>query len=1183
MKQLLQGLLCCMLVLLSAVPALAGVPATPQPRQLTVADGLPSSNINAFAEDKAGYLWLASRDGLARYDGRGYRIWRAEDGLRDNLIWSLHVDARNQLWIGTQNMGLVMLSADRRSFRFYNYQTHPEIGSSTVWSVVSTPDGSIWFGTATGGLHRLSPDGRITRFMPQAGDPHSLPAAAVGYLAVTGDGDLWVGTKGGLARWNGDGFDQVDARLLPSTRINGLEVDREGRMWVATNGGVAVRSVDGRFQNASWPGAANDEVLNVLQYSNDGSYWLDTRTGLGRYRTSVVQNVPLYSAQERGLVKPNWSSAFEDREGGLWFASTNAGLWHLPPSWRQFSVLSRHIDNPASLRNPYALALAPSVSGGVWVAGTRGALDRFDPATGAVEHHLEVVDGKNWPQSLAEDPHGRVWIGSLDSLVRYDPADGGVQRWRHDAAQDPAMLGDADILRVCDGGRVWIYSEIGGLQQRDGEGRVQLQLQVGEAGVPDSTVEDMQCGPAGHLWLAGNNGLLEWQPQAQRFVPVPGAPAGRISTFAVSDSGVAWIAAQGRVDRLLWNGQALAPLDSIGGRDFPMLAPNGLVVDTEGVAWASSARGLIRIDPGSRSVRLYGVHDGLPGQEFRRRSLVQARSGQIAGGTPEGVVLFDPHLVKPSNRQPPLVIERVSVRRGEQEQELTNQKPLQIREGDRDLRIVARLLSFADSATNTYRFRLGGYDPDWVEAGANGERVFSRLPPGRYQLEIQAATSDNVWSPVQTLAFQVQPPWWRSAGGMVGLILLGVALLLWGGWLYRRRLRRRSAWQLALHKQELAEQASQAKTRFLATLGHEVRTPMTGVLGMSELLASTELDERQRSYTQSIRRAGEHLLRLVNDALDLARIEAGKLELQSQPLELQQLLDDVRGLMEPLAKRRGLGFQFDNAAPPRTRVVGDAMRLRQILLNLLGNAIKFTSDGRVGLRIGLEPDGKGLWFEVADTGPGISAEQRQRLFRRFEQADGARTTARYGGSGLGLAICHELALAMGGTIEVDSVLGQGTAFMVRLPLPWEVSAKTAQEDAAAAWASLPSQRVLMVEDDPTIAAVIRGLLEVHGHQVTHAAHGLAALAEVSSSEFDVALLDLDLPGLDGIALARQLQTMGHDMPLVAVTARSDADAEPAARNAGFADFLRKPVSAQMLLESIAAVLAARQSHGPGLG
>ena len=1174
--------LCCALLWL-APQAAADVPATPQPRQLTVADGLPSSAINAFAEDHTGYLWLASRDGLARYDGRNFRIWRAEDGLRDNQLWSLHVDAANRLWVGTQNTGLVMLSADRRSFSFFDKQHYPQIGSNTVWAITSTPDGSIWFGTATGGLHRLDSAGQVQRFMPVEGDPRSLPAAAVTYLATTPDGSLWVGTKGGLARWTGVDFERVDSALLPSPRINGLQVGRDGRLWIATNAGLVVREVDGRFTHESWPGMAAQDVFNMLHYSIDGTYWLDTLSGLGRYRNGKVYNVPLYSMQERGLVKPNWSSAYEDREGGLWFASTNAGLWHLPPSWRQFSVLSRHLDDPGSLRNPYPLALAASASGGIWVVGTRGALDWFDPATGEVRHHVRI-NNETWPQSLAEDTKGRVWVGSLDELARYDPHDKSVQRWRPDDPRDAAMVGDADIVRICGGGHVWVYSEEGGMQQRDDAGRVLLHLALGRDGLPSTAVEDMHCGPLDKLWLATGSGLLVWDAARQRFTPVPGAPVGRVSTFHLTDSGVAWLATLGRVERYLWDGQRMTLLDSIGAeRGFPMLAPSSVMVDAKGVAWAISARGLIRVDPASRSVRLYGVHDGLPGQEFRRRTLVQARSGQLAGGTPDGVVLFDPALVMPSTRQPPLVIERVSVRRADQEHDLTHTSPLVIHEGDRDLHIIARLLSFADSATNTYRFRLAGYDPDWVEVGASGERVFSRLPAGRYELEVQAATSDNVWSRPQTLAFRVQPPWWRSTGGVLAFIVLGVMFVLWLSWLYRRRLGRRNEWQLARHKQELAEQASLAKTRFLATLGHEVRTPMTGVLGMSELLLATDLDERQRSYTQSIRRAGEHLLRLVNDALDLARIEAGRLELQVQPLDLQQLLDDVRGLLEPLAKRRGLAFVLDSSAPPRTRVTGDVLRLRQILLNLLGNAIKFTHQGEVKLRVRVGEDGKGLEFDISDTGPGISPEQRKRLFRRFEQADGARTAARYGGSGLGLAICHELTMAMGGSIDVDSTPGSGTCFSVRLPLPWDVLPDpTDGGEAATPWAALPPLRVLLVEDDATIAAVIRGLLEVHGHHVVHAAHGLAALAEVSNTAFDVALLDLDLPGIDGFGLALQLRTMGYEMPLIAVTARSDGEAEPQARAGGFDDFLRKPVTAQMLLEAIAGVIDAHRRRAQGL-
>ena len=1162
--------------------ARAEVPATPQPRQLEVVDGLPSTSINAFAEDHLGYLWLASRDGLARFDGRNYRIWRAEDGLRDNLVWSLHVDAQNRLWMGTQSAGLAMLSADRRSFRYFDRDTLPQLGSNTIWSITSTQDGSVWFGTPTAGLYRLAADGGLQQFMPTPGRSGGLPSASVAYLAVTPDGVLWVGTKGGLARWTGSGFECEGLDVLPSPRINGLKVDREGRLWVATNGGVAMRHADGRFERMAWPGAQPADVLNMMQFAADGNYWLDTRQGLGRSRDGgPVRDVPLYSVQERGRVRPNWVTAHEDRDGGLWFASTNAGLWHLPPNWRQFSVLTGRLDDPASLRNPYALALAASASGGIWMVGTRGALDRLDPETGEVEHHLQPIDGSNWPQSVVESTDGRVWIGSLDALVRYDPRDRSVRRWHHGDAVDAAMLGDGDMLRSCKGGWLWVYSEDGGLQQRDAEGSVLLHVRPGQQGLPTAALEDMQCGPDGHLWLSSAAGLVSWRPQARRFLPVRGGPSDHAYAFDASIAGVVWVAALGRLDRYRWNDGWLQQEASIGAEQgFPGLAASGLAVDNEGVAWASSARGLIRVDPASRSVRLYGVHDGLPGQEFRRRSLVQARTGQMAGGTPEGVVLFEPALVKPSGRQPPLVIERVSVRRGDVEQDLTWQSPLEIRDGDRDLRIVTRLLSFADSANNNYRFRLNGYDTGWVEMGSSGERTFSRLPPGHYRLEVQAATSDRVWSQVQTLAFDVQPPWWRSAWALVVWTVLALGTITALVAVYRARLRRRNEWQLTVQKRQLAEQASLAKTRFLATLGHEVRTPMTGVLGMTELLLDTSLDTTQRRYADSIQQAGTHLLRLVNDTLDLARIEAGRLELEARPFELTPLLDGIAGLMAPVAEKRGLHFVRERLPPMPVIVTGDATRLRQILMNLLNNAIKFTERGQIGLDAELLPDGAGLRLVVSDTGPGIHPDQQKRLFHRFEQADGPRTASRYGGSGLGLAICQELAVAMGGHIRIDSRLGAGARFIVELPLPWKLQHAVGSAAATPAAAPKHALRILLVEDDPTVADVISHLLHARGHEVVHVLHGLAALSEVAAQSFDVGLLDLDLPLLDGLALALQLRELGCGFPLIAVTARSDADAERQASAAGFDGFLRKPVTGEMLAAAIGAACAQDTSEPP---
>ncbi|MGH8077228.1 MAG: hybrid sensor histidine kinase/response regulator, partial [Lysobacter sp.] len=387
---------------------------------------------------------------------------------------------------------------------------------------------------------------------------------------------------------------------------------------------------------------------------------------------------------------------------------------------------------------------------------------------------------------------------------------------------------------------------------------------------------------------------------------------------------------------------------------------------------------------------------------------------------------------------------------------------------------------------------------------------------------------------------------------------------------YRSRLARRNAWKLAQRERELAEQASLAKTRFLATLGHEVRTPMTGVMGMSELLLGTPLDAQQRGYTESIRGAGEHLLRLMDDALDLARIESGKLQLTDEAFDLRQLIAELVALMAPLARQCGLDFHVDVASELPLGVRGDPSRVRQILMNLLGNAIKFTERGEVSLRVSAADAPcasiNGIRFEISDTGPGINREQQARLFRRFEQAEGGRTAARYGGSGLGLAICQELTAAMHGTIEVDSMRGVGTRFSVRLPLPAAAIRSPLSSEVEAAPTGRQSLSLLLVEDDAIVAEVVGGLLRVDGHRVVHVSHALAALTEITTIAFDAALLDLDLPGLDGFALARQLRVLGVDLPLIAITARADAEAQPKAMAAGFDRFIRKPVTRAMLTQ-----------------
>ncbi|WP_363798057.1 ATP-binding protein [Lysobacter firmicutimachus] len=1173
--------------LAAATVAVAGLPETPRPRQLTVADGLPSNTVNRVVEDRHGYLWIATSEGLARYDGLGYRVWRREQGLRDNYLWTVHVDARNRVWMGTSQAGLAMLDADRKTFRYYNRGNTPQMGDDNVWSIASTPDGALWFGTAHGGLHRLGPDGKIDRFLPREGDPRSLPSEGIANLSVSPDGTLWISTLAGAARWTGHDFERVPDKALSSTIVNAVTFEADGTAWFGNPHGVGVRRPDGRYEAHPWAAVApNLKVVDVLRRDRSGQYWFDLPQGLGIGGADGIEVVPLFSSTSQGLVRPSWSHAYEDREGGLWFASTGHGLWYLPPNWRQFSVLMRRLGDDSSLSNAGVLGIAPARGGDMWLVGTGGVLDRLDPETGRVTHVArDFSDGIGLDRVL-EDSRGMVWVSNYGGLTRIDPASGARRHWGMDDGRDAAVSGTAEVIES--DGAIWVVGSDGDLQRRDPQGRVLEAFGFGERGLPkDMSLEYAGKGPDGSLWLAGARSLWRWQPAAQRFAPVPGAPAQAVNSFAFGNDGRVWLGGFGNLAAYRWDGLRLQPEFELGARaGLPMSEAQGLTVDSAGRVWMTSTRGLVRVDPQTRSARVYGVKDGLPSQEFSGRPVPRPADGRILVGSPEGLVLFDPAVVRPVEQAPPLIVETVEVRRGNERLTFATDAAgqvaaggaqpmpaIRLADGDRDLRIVARLLSFNNAPSNRYRFRLDGYDPGWVDGGSSGERIFSQLPPGDYRLQVKAKTADNVWSPVQTVELHVDAPWWWSGWALLGFVALALLLLGWVLAAHRRRLQRRLAWQRAEHEREVAKQASLAKTRFLATLGHEVRTPMTGVLGMSELLLDTPLDQKQREYTQSIRRAGEHLLRLVNDALDLARIESGRLELADEAFDLRALVAEAGDLMAPLARQRGLEFlvEVDPAVPAGLR--GDSSRVCQILLNLLGNAIKFTEVGRVGLRVEpLRP--QGVRFEVVDTGPGLNEEQKARLFRRFEQAEGARTSARYGGSGLGLAISQELAAAMDGHIRVDSEPGRGARFVFDLPLPAaETPAARPRTPVAAADAAVGPRALLLVEDDATVAEVIAGLLRAQGHRVSHVPNGLAALAEATIARFDMALLDLDLPGINGLDLARQLRAQGFVQPLVAVTARADAEAEPQAIAAGFDRFLRKPVTGAMLAEAIAELCA----------
>lgn len=1162
-----------LMLLSSASTQAATVPEIPMLRRYTVADGLPATFVSTLAQDRAGHLWLGTADGLARYDGVDFRVYRyAPDdptSLPGNVVQALYVDARDRVFVGVEGGGLSMLDASADGFVHWQRKSHPELRSDDVWAITGTADGAIWFGTYAGGLYRLATDGRLQGFVHDPNQADSLPSDIVIALAVDSTGALWVGTSAGLARWNGTAFTRIDTALVSHPVITSLTADAKGGLWIGTRGGLDYRAPDGTIAPAAWRDALVDPIVFRVLTDTRDERWIASRKGIYRL-DSNAQVVPV--SLQHALGKPETAvlDLLIDHEGGVWFAS-RMGLLHLPPGWRRFASPNPGPEDGSPSSGEMIRSLAASHDGTIWANASRLGLIRIDPATGA------FLPAPSWAVNLGnpsfygihERADGSLWIGQRDALLRIDPATGARRLWRMDDARDAALSGAIDQLLETSDGTLWVLSLGGGLQSRDGDGHVLDNVVVGDGkGLQTGDVEQIGIGADGALWVAGGDGLLTWNAGAHRLDPVAGAAHERVYGFAIAGDGTVWLALLGALERYHWDGARLARSLRIDqDRGFPAVAPGGVLIGKAGEVWATTARGLVRYSPDTGALRRYGLRAGLPSQTFYDRPPLLSAEGTGIAPTQGGLLLFDPEPDQRLDRAEhpsSLVIEGISVRGADGEVRLPVNAPIVLGPSDRDLDIVARLLSYADVSAHRYRFRLDGYDEDWVDVPSHGERVFNRLPAGRYQLHVQGADAWGNWVQASPIPVQINPPWWASNAARAGYAIATALAIALFALAYRARLRRGHAFELAEQRRELAEQSSLAKTRFLATMGHEVRTPMSGVMGMTELLLGTALSPQQQRYADSIQQAGRHLLRLVDDALDLARIEADKLTLLVAPFAVRTVLEQVRQLLQPLAERKGLGFVFRVSDAVPAWLAGDADRIRQIMLNLATNAIKFTESGSVQLAV--DWSDAQLQMVVSDTGPGLNAEQCQRIFARFEQADGVRTAARYGGSGLGLAICQELAAAMGGTIRVQSQPGKGARFEVLLPLP-----VTSAADATLAPEPVRTgtRHVLLVEDDATVAEVISGLLQAQGHTVVHAGNGLSAIAELEAQVFDLALVDLDLPGLDGLALAQLIRSRGYRLPMIAITARADAEAEPAARAAGMDAFLRKPITGRQLLDAVA--------------
>ena len=1183
-------------------------------------DQLPNSAIPmAVANDAQGFLWIGTQNGLARWDGQRFRIFNSGGGpgaMPDSQIECLLTDREGRFWIGTASGGLALY--DRGVGAFKTYTAGPKgLNHAAVHALADAPGGRLWVGTEAG-LNLLDP---VTNVIVQevvtgggAGE-EARKALAEGVYALTEDrsGDLWIGTHAGLVRRDhrDGGFSVVPLGGQRDAPINALMLATDGRLWVGAegHGAFVLNPANPRAQlvpGSTGHGAAGKGVgmrVRALLEPTPGVIWL------GTYDDGVLEVNPASLASHRVrlgasdvLYGDQNIRALHRAPDGQVFIAANSAITRYDPNSQAFSNILGGLTPTAVLTGRNAVSLFEAPDHRIWISQMTHGVDLIDAGAQHIEHREPGPGGlpKANIRSYAVLADRTLLVGTDAGLFH-----SSLDARRVERLDQPGRLPDARAQALLrDGSRLWLAGRDGLWGYRLGQGgKLTADVDLTER-LSDRRIDSLALDGRGDLWIATDNGLNRYNTHTgavQQIKTVPGdqtTPRGFISSLTVDHRGRLWVSTFGEGLFMTAPGAFGKPL-SFRRVSAPQGLPNDNVnqtlEDDSGAIWASTDSGLARVDPEARRAQTFRVPEGLAISSFFYNSGVKTSHGELLFGGRDGIALVRPNLVKPAAISAPLVV--TEVREGGRPMPgdpfagLESGDALTIPPGVGALEVHFAALDYAAPDRMHYAYRLqrkGGLFPSsaaWIDADSRARvAAFTNMAPGRYSLEIRAFDPDGAADPrILELPIRVLPAWWQTiwftlleAAAVLGVVML----LIWSRTAYLHRQRVELEHQVDERTRDLAQARARAEdlarttTDFLANMSHEIRTPLNGVVAVADLLARSDLNPKEREMAEIIRASGDTLQRLLSDILDAARIESGKISIEDAPFHAGDMVRAVAGLWQLKCDEKGVRLNIEVAPEIDESVMGDLARVRQILTNLLSNAVKFTETGEIRLtaeRIA----GGGARFSVADTGIGFAPTEKAKVLGRFEQADSS-ITRRYGGTGLGLSICCDLAVLMGGKLDCDAVPGKGARFWLDLPLePAEapLAAPAGQANVVSDHDEDVPLRILVADDHPTNRKVVQLMLEGCGAALTEVENGAQALEAFRKGGFDLVLMDMQMPVMDGLAAVSEIRKLeaqqgGQRTPIIMLTANALPEHVAKARAAGADLHLAKPLTSAALFEAL---------------
>jgi signal transduction histidine kinase/ligand-binding sensor domain-containing protein/DNA-binding NarL/FixJ family response regulator len=1198
-------------------------------RHLSIDKGLSQNMVTTICHDHKGYMWFGTKDGLNRYDGYTFKIYKADTydsaTLRDNYITAIYEDDLKNLWIGTMYGGLQVYRRDRDDFIKINEKNFPK-EAKYISSITGNKNNNLAISFQSGHIVMMDAvtDKKIDTTTVFPGNFLILPKKEelqIPQKAILApDNLLWISGKLGFKTYDltkkvrvkpyqsyptyvqeysnnkpaGRYRDDSSSPFL--TPVLDLQWDDDGVFWMNSDRGlyefnperkeiVLYRFTQNVYSFLPIRQKGGGKMILVSSYSDKFLQFTPA--------TGAVKPLDLNASYQREMADASFNVMKGSRDGSIWLGSTGRGIFFSHPYLSLFEKgpMGYSEDKKKVSTSLFTVLQRKSARGGheQILYSSLNSFGQLDILPGGQVRAYTSFDLRT--RNIHEDRLGNIWLGSPMGLVKYNPDDHS-EKLMVSLENSMIMSIHTDTSRI-----VW-FSTFSTLYSFDPlTNHLEKFPFLPESddkmlALHYSTIKPDQDGS---LWIGTANGLFHFSPDKRTYTDIYYSNAKNQQSLSANE--VKSIHPDRRhPDKYLWIGtptglnrfnKSTGTFDHFTTKDG--LSNNtvyGILDDADGNLWLSTNRGISFFNVQTGTFMNFDVDNGLQSNEFNTGSYFKNRDGELFFGGINGYNRFYPKNITVRHQAIPVVISKAELV-GESKDRVPNFSEISnnlLRYDQNNISLTLASLDYMASEKITYAYRISNNDTSWINIGRNRNILLTNLSPGKYVFQGRGTDGLGRWNDqLVEMTFVISPPWWRSPLAYLGYaaILLGALYVLWKR--YQKR--------LVLH-QKLEEERRQAqsildldkiKSKFLANITHEFRTPLTLINGHLEQLKEDSAEITLESRCTEMKLHSDQLLELINQLMDLSKVDSGAFKLRYKTKDLVQEVKTLIFNFSSHARQKDIQLQFESSPPsgkslPVQKVTYDEVVVKTILNNLLSNACKFTPrHGFIQVALGYDPDIGEITFVVSNSGEGIPKGELSRIFDRFYQAENA-IEGHLGGSGIGLSLVKELTLVHGGSVKAESEPGQGSHFTVTL------KAGTAATDTPisdlSAWASgtvkisnNPSSTeadeefptILIAEDHQKLRQFIRESLG-NRYRYIEAANGVEALEKATGQVPDLIISDVMMPKMDGQELCEKIKTSDatSHIPFILLTARTDQEDKIAGLQNGADEYLTKPFSVNEL-------------------